>query len=217
MRFLVDETVISARVDTLIVAGWTGRDPKAVQHHIDELAALGVAPPSEVPLFYRVSSSLLLQAPEIEVLGHATSGEVEPFLVQLDGQVFLGLGSDHTDRDLETTSVAASKQACPKPVAERLWRLDEVASHLDQLVLRCEIEEGETWVTYQDGPLQGIRPVADLAASAGLSDGQAMLCGTLGAIGGVRPATSYRMQLIDPRLGRVIDLSYRVRSLPVVS
>lgn len=43
-------------VDTLIVAGWTGRDHGAVQHHIDELAELGIAPPSQVPLYYRVSN-----------------------------------------------------------------------------------------------------------------------------------------------------------------
>ena len=158
MRFLVDETVIPARISRLIVAGWTGRDPKAVQHHIDELAALGVAPPSQVPLFYRVSTSLLVQSSEIEVLGQATSGEVEPFLVKLGGNLFLGLGSDHTDRDLETVSVAASKQACPKPVADRLWRFDDLLPHFDQLILNCEIEESGQWVVYQHGTLEGIRP-----------------------------------------------------------
>ena len=217
MQFLVEETVIPARISRLIVAGWTGRDPKAVQHHIDELAAIGVAPPSQVPLFYRVSTSLLVQSPEIEVLGEATSGEVEPLLVRLEGQLFLGLGSDHTDRDLETVSVAASKQACPKPVADRFWRFDDLAPHLDQLILKCEIEESGQWVINQHGTLEGIRPLADLAARAGLADGQAMLCGTLGAIGGVRPASHYRMSLTDPIRDRAIELSYRVQTLPVVA
>ncbi len=217
MRFLVDETVIPARINRLIVAGWTGRDPKAVQHHIDELATLGVAPPSQVPLFYRVSTSLLVQSPEIEVLGEATSGEVEPLLIRMKDQLFLGLGSDHTDRDLETVSVAASKQACPKPVADRLWRVDDLSSHLDQLILKCEIEESGQWVVYQHGTLDGIRPLAELAASAGLGEGQAMLCGTLGAIGGVRPASHYRMSLTDPIRDRVIEFSYRVQTLRVVA
>ena len=39
----------------LIMAGWTGRDRAAVDHHIAELAALGVAGPSCVPTFYRLS------------------------------------------------------------------------------------------------------------------------------------------------------------------
>lgn len=217
MRFLVDETIIPAQIDQLIVAGWTGRDPEAVQHHIDELAALGVAPPSQVPLFYRVSTSLLVQSPEIEVLGTRTSGEVEPLLVKLEGELFLGLGSDHTDRDLEGTSVAVAKQACPKPIADRLWRFGDVAPHLDQLILSCEIEEDGKWTSYQEGTLAHIRPLGDLAISAGLADGQAMLCGTLAAIGGVRPALAYRMKISDPILGRMIELSYRVQTLPVIA
>jgi len=217
MRFLVEDTTIPARISQLIVAGWTGRDPEAVQHHIDELAALGVAPPSQVPLFYQVSASLLVQSPVIGVLGEATSGEAEPLLVRLEGQMFLGLGSDHTDRDLETLSVATAKQACPKPVSDRLWRFNDVAPHLDQLVLRSGIKEGGQWVTYQEGTLEGLRPLAVLAERAGLADGQAMLCGTLAAIGGVRPAPAYRMSLSDPVLGRELNLSYRVKTLPVIT
>ncbi|WP_371225417.1 DUF2848 domain-containing protein [Roseovarius sp. 2305UL8-3] len=217
MRFSVNKTEIDAPIEQVIVAGWTGRDPDAVQHHIDELAELGVAPPSQVPLFYRVSNSLLVQSPEIEVLGTATSGEVEPLLVKLDGELFLGLGSDHTDREFEAVSVAASKQACPKPVAAQLWRFNEVSPHLDQLRLLCEIEEEGKWTTYQTGPLTGIKPLGELAESAGLTDGQAMLCGTLGAIGGVRPASSYRMSLTDPVLDRALQFSYQVRPLPVVA
>lgn len=217
MEFILDETTIPARINHLIVAGWTGRNTQAVQHHIDELAALGVSPPSQVPLFYRVACSLLSQSDEIEVLGQGTSGEVEPLLVNHDGDLFLGFASDHTDRDLETVSVAASKQACAKPVANRLWRFNQVAAHLDQLILRCEIEQDGEWITYQDGSLSAILPLADLAERAGLADRQAMLCGTLSAIGGVRPASAYRMTLIDPILDRSLDLSYRVRTLPVVA
>ena len=38
-------------VQRLIIAGWTGRDAAAVQHHIEELQALGVKPPATVPTF----------------------------------------------------------------------------------------------------------------------------------------------------------------------
>jgi hypothetical protein len=217
MRFFVDGNEIEARVEHLIIAGWTGRDPEAVRHHIAELAEIGVPPPSQVPLFYRVSNSLLTQSPEIEVLGKDTSGEVEPVLVKLQDALFLGLGSDHTDRALEAVSVAASKQACPKPVSRDLWRIDDVAPHIDQLRLRCEIAEDGQWAHYQDGSLAGIRPLRDLADSVELADGQAMFCGTLGATGGVRPAYSYKMSLSDPVLNRRLELAYRVRSLPMVA
>jgi hypothetical protein len=217
MRFAADENGVEARIGNLIVAGWTGRDASAVQHHIEELAAIGVAPPSEVPLFYRVSRTLLTQEAEIEVLGAGTSGEVEPLLVRLGGDLWLGLGSDHTDRDLEAISVAASKQACPKPVSGTLWRFDDVAARLDRMQLSCEIEEGGAWVRYQEGTLAAILPLGVLAKRAKLGEGEAMLCGTLAAIGGVRPARAYRMSLSDPVYGRVIRLEYRVRTLSVVA
>src|SRR5271170_657328 len=43
----------------LVIAGWAARDEASVKHHIEELAAIGVPPPSSVPLFYRTSASLL--------------------------------------------------------------------------------------------------------------------------------------------------------------
>lgn len=217
MKFALDEKTIDVRIDAAIVAGWTGRDAGAVQHHIDELKALGVAPPSTVPLFYRVSSALLGQAPEIQVLGTATSGEVEPLLIKDGGELFLGLASDHTDRELEAVSVAASKQACPKPVSDSVWRFEDVAAHLDRLQLRCEIEENGQWTVYQEGTLAAIRPLDELIEGSGLKDGEAMLCGTLGAIGGVRPAARYRMSLADPALQRTITLAYDVHTLPVIA
>ena len=51
---------------------------------------------------------------------------------------------------------------------------------------------------------------------SGLTDDSAMLCGTLGAIGSVRPATDYRMSLEDPVLGRSIDLAYSVEPLTII-
>lgn len=217
MQFETPDGPLEAQVAHLTVAGWTGRDRAAVDHHIAELSALGVAPPSAVPLFYRLSASLLTQSPDIEVLGPDTSGEVEPLILKIDGTLYLGLGSDHTDRALETVSVAASKQVAAKPVATAVWSLDEVEGHLDALKLTTEIEEAGQWVRYQEGTLAAIRPLPALIEDAGLPDASAMLCGTLTAIGGVRPAASYRMSLTDPVLNREITLNYGVRPLPIVA
>ena len=118
---------VEIAIDTLVVAGWTGRDEAALRHHIEELAAIGVPRPSSVPVFYRVSAANLTQADAIEVLGPDTSGEAEPVLVALPDGLWLTLGSDHTDRKAETLGIALSKQLCPKVVARVLWRLDEVA------------------------------------------------------------------------------------------
>lgn len=44
-----------------------------------------------------------------------------------------------------------------------------------------------------------------------------MTCGTLAAIGGIRPALEFRMELADAVLGRAISHSYRSIELPVVA
>jgi hypothetical protein len=42
---------VEISVNHLMIAGWTGRDTAGMQHHIDDVKALGVKPPSSVPLF----------------------------------------------------------------------------------------------------------------------------------------------------------------------
>lgn len=217
MKFITSDGEIDFSIEHCFVAGWTGRDKSAVDHHIEELAAIGIAPPSAVPLYYRVSNSLLTQAATIQVLGTGTSGEVEPLLLQKDGQLWIGLASDHTDRELETHSVAASKQICLKPAAAHLWKYDDVKDHIDSLQLSCSIKENGEWVSYQQGALSNIRPLAELISGCGFSDNAAMLCGTLSAIGEVRPATSYKMELLDPVRNQKIAFQYGVEQLPVIA
>src|SRR5215813_4920468 len=129
-----DEVTVNPR--TLIVAGWTGRDEAALNHHIEELAAIGVPRPSSVPVFYRNAVNNVMQTHRLEVLGPDTSGEVEPVIVVLDDGMWLGLGSDHTDRKAETMGIALSKQLCGKVMGSALWRFDAIARHWDQLILR---------------------------------------------------------------------------------
>ena len=216
MKFTCGQETLDVTIDHLFVAGWTGRDQAAVQHHIDELAVLGVAPPSSVPQFYRGSFDLATQSPLIEVVGNSSSGEVEPIVVHHKGAYYVGLGSDHTDRELEAYSVAASKQVCAKPVSSELWAYDEVKDHLDEMILTCHIEENGEWVLYQEGRLATIRPLQELIYRAPLPQNEVMLCGTFASIGGLRPSLGYRMVLKDPKLGREITLEYRVRMLPEV-
>ena len=110
MRLEFDGRVVD--IDELVIAGWTGRDVEALNHHIEELKAIGVQPPSKVPLYYRVAASLLTQTETVQVLGDDTSGEVEPVLVGTPDRLWVTVGADHTDRKLESYGVAASKQVC---------------------------------------------------------------------------------------------------------
>jgi len=210
---------VSLQPSALVVAGWTGRDEAALRHHIEELAAIGVPRPSSVPVFYRNSLLNLTQAPVVEVLGPDTSGEVEPVIVALGDRLCLAIGSDHTDRKAETQGIALSKQLCAKPIGRDLWALEDVAGHWDRVKLRSFATIDGQRVAYQDGTLSGMRPPADLIANYGsrLKPDSVMYCGTLAAIGGIRPASRFELELEDPVLGRMLRHAYDINVLPVIS
>lgn len=207
-------------VADLVIAGWTGRDTAGLQHHIDELKALGVKPPSSVPLFYRVDKGLITTETTIDVVGPDTSGEVETVIFSAGG-LWVGLGSDHTDRAAEAYSVALSKQLCRKVVAPDLWPFAEVAPHWDKLILRAHAVVGGKRRLYQEGAAAVIRDPRELmeryAGGATLPDGTVMFCGTQPAIGGIAPADRFEMELEDPVLGRSIRYAYDIRALPLVT
>lgn len=218
-RSLRGEDRIDITPAALIVAGWTGRDDVALRHHIEELAEIGVPPPSSVPVFYRNSVSNLTQAESIEVLGPDTSGEAEPVVLALDDGHWLGIGSDHTDRKAEAMGIALSKQLCAKPIGRTVWPLAEIADHWDQLQLRSFATINGKRVIYQDGTLSAMRSPADLIGRYGakLAGNTFMYCGTFAAIGGIRPASRFEMELTDPVLGRTMTGAYDVSVLPIVS
>ncbi|MGO2113258.1 MAG: DUF2848 family protein, partial [Pseudoclavibacter sp.] len=130
-----------------------------VQAHIDELEAIGVAPPPEVPMVYRMSPGLLTTAANI-ASPSTSSGEVEPVLIRAGGRFYLGVGSDHTDRELETEDVLRSKLACPKPIGTHLVEisLDDGAFDWDACRITCTLDGRE----YQAGGLDGLRTPANL-------------------------------------------------------
>ena len=70
----IDGAAVTASIDSVVVAGWTGRDRATVEHHIAELEALGVKRPRTVPCFYRVGANLLTTDAAIEVAGGDSSG-----------------------------------------------------------------------------------------------------------------------------------------------
>ena len=135
---------------TLVIAGWTGRNSAAIEHHIQELEALGVPRPSTVPLYYRVSHQQLTQSEVVQALGAESSGEAEPVLFFTQGEWWLTVGSDHTDRQVETYSVAVSKQMCAKPVAQVAWRWADVVARQDELHLRSSIWENGACTVFPD-------------------------------------------------------------------
>ena len=224
LRFTVSGTRgqhdVTIGVRRAIIAGWTGRDVSAVEKHIRELEQVGVVRPSSIPTFYSVSTNRLTTDAVIEVSGDHSSGEVEFLLVQFDGHLYVGVGSDHTDRNVETYNVTVSKQMCDKPVAAELWDFTDVEGHWDRLVLRSWAVVEQRRALYQEGLVSAIRAPADLvqrfAEGSDLLDGTVMFCGTLPAHGGIRSAQRFEFELEDPVRGRSIRHGYDVVSLPVV-
>jgi len=211
---------IEIAVDQAVVAGWTGRDAAAVEKHIKELEALGVKRPATTPIFYRVSAARLTTDETIEAVGESSGGEVEFVLLQHAGKLWVGTGSDHTDREVEKYGVTVSKQMCDKPIAPVFWAYDEVAPHWDRLLLRAHVVEGGKRTLYQEGAVSAmIHPQALLGryvANGQLPDRTIMFCGTLAAHGGVRATNEFAFQLEDPVLGRKIAHAYKVRTLPIL-
>lgn len=212
----------SVDLTALVIAGWSGRDRAAVDAHIRELAEIGVAPPSTVPLFYRAATHDLVMAGAIQVLGPDSSGEAEAVLVETGSETLVALGSDHTDRKLESHSIAASKQICPKPVSARAWRLADVEDHWDDLVLRSWVTIGGARTLYQEGKMNALLHPRELFSkytegTARLAAGTAMFGGTMAVRGGIRPADRFEAELEDPKLGRALHLAYDIEALPVIS
>jgi len=205
-------------VKNLVIAGWTGRNVAALEAHIKELEALGVKRPKSVPIFYRVAAQLLTNAAAIEVMADKSSGEVEFVLYALDDGMWIGVGSDHTDRKAETIGVTLSKQMCAKPVGARLRRYDEVKPHWDKLVLRSYVPDGGKRRLYQEGPVTTMRSPEELiklyTGGDRLAPGTAMFCGTFAVHGNVSYSGSFDMELEDPVLGRKLTHSYQIVSLP---
>ena len=203
-----------------IVAGWTGRNREALEKHIRELEELGVARPASTPIYDRVSAARVTTDPVIQTTGAASSGEVEFVLAQWGGQMWVGVGSDHTDREAETFNVTVSKQMCEKPVAGAFWRFADVSAHWGQLVMRSYIFENGARVLYQEGSVEAMLDPAVLiegyAGKTQLDEDSVMFCGTFAAKGGIRPADIFEFEIEDPVLGRKISHSYQLDKLPVM-
>jgi len=213
-------TPLTLAIDQAVIAGWTGRDPVARDKHIAELEAIGIARPATTPIYYRCSARRITLEDRIEVSGGDSSGEVEFVLIGWQGRIFVGCGSDHTDRKVEAYSVTVSKQMCDKPVASVLWELEDVIAHWDKMILRSWAVIGGERVLYQEGTLDAMLPVKDLIergfGGKDLPDGCAMFGGTFAAKGGIRPADRFEFELEDPVLKRKISHGYDVVPMPVL-
>ena len=209
-------------VRRVINSGYCGRNRADVQNHIEELRKEGVEPPDSVPLFVPISPYLMTTGDEIQVQRVTTSGEVEYLLlVHDDGEIYVGLVSDHTDREIERLDLPASKQLCSKVVARGVWPLRDVGDEWDNLVMSSWVFKGKSKVCYQSSSLACLLPPDRLLELAkgktvdGLQGGTAILSGTIPISDGeIIYAERFEASLLDARSGRELRLAYAISTFP---
>lgn len=210
---------IAFEVKNLVIAGWTGRDKAAVEHHIKELEAIGVARPKSTPCYYRVAEYLLSTDESFQFAGNDSSGEVEFVLYSTADGLYVGLGSDHTDRKVESYGVTVSKQMCAKPVSKNVWKYSDIKDHWDQITTRSWVMENNQKVLYQEGAVARMLSPEDLikgyTGGSDLPVGTVMFCGTHAVKGDLRWASKFMMEMQDPVSGQTIQHSYECQSLPI--
>jgi Protein of unknown function (DUF2848) len=219
LRFRIepDGAELVVRPEIVVVAGYTGRDREAVLDHIGELERLGVPPPPTVPTFYAVSPELLTQGNAVVTTETATSGEAEAGLVVADGEVYVTVCSDHTDRAAERLDIALSKRACHKVVGTSAWRLTDIADRWDTLHLRSWI--GDEPTLYQDGTLGLLVPPLELRDAIPWREQPecfVLMCGTVPTVAGIEASPRFRAELFDPIAERSLELDYAVATLDLL-
>jgi hypothetical protein len=209
-------------VKKMVNAGYVGRDRVAVQAHIEELRSAGVAPPPSVPMVFPVLSHNITTSGPVEVLGKKTSGEVEYVLLVDGGRVLVGVGSDHTDRELESYSIAQSKQVCRNVLSPTVWEYGEVEAVWDELLIQSWVRPDGTDedVLYQKAPLATIlsaEKIMELVESKLVDrakEGLVIFSGTVPILTGeVVCGDHFRCELRNPRTGGFLRCEYDVTVL----
>ena len=206
-------------VRRLICAGWVGRDRQALQAHIDELAAHGVPAPSRTPIFMNFACYLATTATAIDVVSGETSGEVEYVILKAADRLWVGVGSDQTDRGLEKYSIPGAKQMYPKVLAPVVWPYAELKGHWERIVLRSWSVVGGKRTLYQEDTLATVMDAESLLTSIPPetelpADGWVVFSGTIATKIGLEFGERFEFEMEDPVLKRSLRHGYDVRILP---
>jgi hypothetical protein len=224
IRLTLERKELSKPVDfnfsRMVNAGYVGRNQEEVRRHVEELAKKGIVGPKSAPTLYPIIPRTLVTEDVIEVYGDKTSGEVEyVLLVQDERTIYVGLGSDHSDRHLEETDIPRCKQICPNVVSKTVWPLAEVRDHWDDLEIQSKVIKDGQEILYQKGLLKLILDPKSLIEFVrtkipGPLDGTVIFSGTLGILPGKFVfGEKFLAELIDPILYRSLELAYDVRPL----
>lgn len=200
--------------------GFTIRDAAQMQEHLDEVAKEGVTPPvcDDPPIIFPISPWAWLTGTDCEVQTTHTSGEVEILMIDTEDELFVGVGSDHTDRKLEAVDIPWSKQVAPNVIAPVVWPWSEVADHWDECTLDSWVVDDGQRIHFQHASVSEFWTPTDMVAGAARRipalRPRAFLSGTVVSIGHTLSyGRHWELRLHDPVLGRTIEHAYDVTVL----
>jgi 2-keto-4-pentenoate hydratase/2-oxohepta-3-ene-1,7-dioic acid hydratase in catechol pathway len=210
---------VSFVVRKLINAGYTGRNQKEVKKHVDELKEMGVPAPESVPTYYLKSSMLLTTDDFYEVVDEDSTGEAEYALLIGKNRIYVAVGSDHTDRKLEITSIPKAKQLSPNFISSSVWLFEDVKEQWDEIELRSWIGRGRDTL-YQEATLAAFMRPEELLErvkallGGNLEEGTVIFSGTVGAlVKGMPFSDSFEVELLDRNKNRSLTCDYNLQVL----
>ncbi|BDR92005.1 DUF2848 family protein [Vulcanisaeta souniana] len=209
-----NERDIEIAVSDLVIFVWTGRNTDIIKKEVEELSRIGISGPKNIPEIYVLQPYLVTTSNYIRRVSDLHSGEVEyVLLVKNEDEIYVTVGSDHTDREAERCSVLAGKHMYPKIVARRAWPLRDIKDHWDELVLRSWILEDDKKTLYQEGTTKFLltpEKLVDLIREV-VPDlkNVVVFSGTIPTIKGqIKPSGYFEIELHDPVLNRSINHYY---------
>jgi len=214
---------IGFTVSRMVNMGFSGRNQETVYKHIEELKKQEIQPPSVIPAVYAVSPYMVTQEPIIYVQEQRTSGEAEFVLMIDDKDIYVAVGSDHTDRELEKISILKSKQICPNIVSKEAWLLGDISTEWDDIVLRSWTKAAGVRTLYQEATLSALLKPSSLVELVksrtrdNSTSGLMIYSGTIPVLATEMAfASEFEVELFNPRTGNTLTCQYEVRLLDFI-
>jgi len=187
---------------------------------MEELRKSGINVGHEFPIFWPKTPDRVTTSSRFEVLPKTvSSGEVEFALLVDKGTIYVGIGSDHTDRGIQKTDLVAAKEIYYNVLASKVWLYEEVKEYWDELVMRSWVKEDGKRELYQEGKLVEILKPETILEEVKLCvgnnlNGLVVFSGTFPTLSGKLSYSSYfEVELRDDRAGRTIHHIYQAKPI----